>query len=315
MSYRHGPSIPDWLAFEHKIFDLEKLISKDKQVFHDARVPSRFSKRKRQVDVLIRDPHTPEFASIECRNRKGAQDVTWVEHAFGKRFSIGAQQQILVSRTGFSQDALITASAMDIELRTYYDNTVAEQIAQLHPYPIRLRFLDPFLINITLTPDPAGLKLPADFDSKLAHFTLAGQRAYEPKILHSVLEQSKKLAKMPVNQDQTYDIRLVGKAVSELRFRAPDLDWGLIEVRFQGGMAYREVTIPLPARLGFYRKGVQGHKGALAVRAIYEFRLNGNSFYFELVYTTTGCAQIISSNFDRPCNIEFSTAPWKQLTA
>lgn len=78
------------------------------------------SKRKREVDVSLK----AKIGSInflvvfECRDRKGAQDVTWIEQLAKKKEDIQASEVIAVSSVGFSETAKELAKIEGIELRS-----------------------------------------------------------------------------------------------------------------------------------------------------------------------------------------------------
>lgn len=82
----------------------------------------------REVDASIR--HVVDGASrlitIECRKRRGRQDVTWIEQLATKRQSIGADKTIAVSASGFSAAAHKVAAAHQIELKATRDLSVAD---------------------------------------------------------------------------------------------------------------------------------------------------------------------------------------------
>lgn len=82
----------------------------------------------REVDASI--CHVVDGVSrlitIECRKRRGRQDVTWIEQLATKRQSIGADKTIAVSASGFSAAAYMVAAAHGIELKATRDLSVAD---------------------------------------------------------------------------------------------------------------------------------------------------------------------------------------------
>lgn len=74
----------------------------------------------REVDasIRIRVGSTPMLITIECRDRKGIEDVTWIEQVAQKKVDIGAAITIAVSTAGFSSGATRKAAAIGIQLRT-----------------------------------------------------------------------------------------------------------------------------------------------------------------------------------------------------
>jgi hypothetical protein len=79
---------------------------------------------RRQIDVLItRDGRR---TAVECRLRKGAQDVMWIEELAGRKLSLGLDGLIAVSYDGFTKLAKIKAKRFGIALIDHEDLTDAE---------------------------------------------------------------------------------------------------------------------------------------------------------------------------------------------
>ena len=76
---------------------------------------------KREVDISIRFEvgSSKILIVIECRNRKVAQDVRWIEEIKTKHTDLGTSKIIAVSKNGFSKDAIKKAKVHGIELRTF----------------------------------------------------------------------------------------------------------------------------------------------------------------------------------------------------
>ncbi|HEX7017418.1 MAG TPA: restriction endonuclease [Patescibacteria group bacterium] len=71
----------------------------------------------REVDVVVRylnQPH-PFVIAIECRDREGNEDVTWIEQLIQKRASLVVDKVIAVSSTGFSEGAIKKAEKHGIK--------------------------------------------------------------------------------------------------------------------------------------------------------------------------------------------------------
>lgn len=85
---------------------------------------------KREVDISIKHKMgTHEFLTvIECRNRKGNEDVTWIEQIATKTKNLRANKVIAVSTAGFSNPAKKLAEHENIILRTLKDFTAVETI-------------------------------------------------------------------------------------------------------------------------------------------------------------------------------------------
>ena len=82
----------------------------------------------REVDASIREvvDGVSRLITIECRKRRGRQDVTWIEQLATKRPSIGADKTIAVSASGFSAAAHKVAAAHQIEVKATRDLSVAD---------------------------------------------------------------------------------------------------------------------------------------------------------------------------------------------
>lgn len=82
-------------------------------------VPDRDTGQNRETDVGIIGHlgSTQLLIIVECREREGAQDVTWIEQLASKRESMSAAKAVAVSVDGFTAPARIKAKALGIELR------------------------------------------------------------------------------------------------------------------------------------------------------------------------------------------------------
>lgn len=99
-------------------------------------IPDVDTGRLREVDISIRAQigSVPILILVECRDRGRKQDVTWVEDAASKRQSVRADKVVLVSRSGFSPEAVQKARARGVELRELEEATDSEVIAQWLPF-------------------------------------------------------------------------------------------------------------------------------------------------------------------------------------
>lgn len=73
--------------------------------------------RLREVDASVRT-REGELITLECRKRRGNQDITWIEQLATKRRSLWATKTIAVSATDFSSSAYALARENCIELKT-----------------------------------------------------------------------------------------------------------------------------------------------------------------------------------------------------
>lgn len=113
----------DWLAYEEEI--LEELRSRypEASISHNTRLPGRFSKVARQIDVLIEQTVCDSLVRIivDTKHRKTRVDVKCVEAFLGLLNDVGAHKGILVSLRGYSRAALQRAwnDNADAELDVY----------------------------------------------------------------------------------------------------------------------------------------------------------------------------------------------------
>lgn len=106
----------DYRRFESLIFELERLLTDDgAKVFLNQKVRDQFTGNLRQVDIVIdRDGHR---TCVECRAHRPKQDVKWIEELVGRADSIGADEIIGASLSGFTGPAVKMAKARGISLR------------------------------------------------------------------------------------------------------------------------------------------------------------------------------------------------------
>jgi len=83
-------------------------------------IPDKDTSQLREVDISLRSQigSSNILVIVECRDRKGDEDVTWIEQLSKKRESVGADKAVAVSSSGFYEPAIIKASKENIELRT-----------------------------------------------------------------------------------------------------------------------------------------------------------------------------------------------------
>lgn len=114
------PNWPTWREFERLVARIEEAAAgAQATVKSPDRVRSLLTGRKREVDATIRSKlgTVDVLVTIECRKRRAAQDVTWLEQLASKKQAIGAWRTIAVASSAFSADAVATARHYGIELR------------------------------------------------------------------------------------------------------------------------------------------------------------------------------------------------------
>ncbi|MBD9524676.1 restriction endonuclease [Ensifer sp. ENS02] len=115
------PETEGWREFEKLISRIEKMLAPfGAEVKSPDRIRDRVTGRLREVDASIRHVvgSVPILITIECRDRKGRQGVPWLEQVRTKKESIGAAQTIVVSRSGFTPEALMFAQAHGLIVRS-----------------------------------------------------------------------------------------------------------------------------------------------------------------------------------------------------
>lgn len=130
---------PEWREFERLIARIET-DARDSGVIVTSpdHIRCTLTGALREVDASIRQVvgSVSRLITIECRKRRGRQDVTWIEQLATKRQLIGADKTIAVSASGFSAAAHQVAAAHQIELKATKDLSVAD----LNPFA-RLDFV------------------------------------------------------------------------------------------------------------------------------------------------------------------------------
>jgi hypothetical protein len=86
-------------------------------------IPDKDTSQLREVDISLRSQigSSNILVIIECRDRKGDEDVIWIEQLSKKRESVCADKAVAISSSGFSKPATIKAVKENIELRTLED--------------------------------------------------------------------------------------------------------------------------------------------------------------------------------------------------
>jgi hypothetical protein len=88
-------------------------------------IPDMLTGQQREVDASIRYKvgTCPILITIECRDRRGIEDVTWIEQLAEKKRAIGASITVAVSSSGFTGPAVKKASMSGIEIRTLNESS------------------------------------------------------------------------------------------------------------------------------------------------------------------------------------------------
>lgn len=101
--------------FEKITTRLIRVLSLDgSEVKHNARITDRDTNKSRQVDILV--SKGSKTIHYECRHHAVPQDVKWIEELIGRKQSLGADEMVGVSSSGFTGPALVKAKAHSIGL-------------------------------------------------------------------------------------------------------------------------------------------------------------------------------------------------------
>ncbi len=102
---------------------IQKQLAPDSEVLHDVNLYGRQSKRKRQIDVLVRQKIGQYEIQIviDCKDYARPVDVKGVEEFYGLLSDVGAQKGVLVCPKGFSEAAKTRAEGLQIDLYSPID--------------------------------------------------------------------------------------------------------------------------------------------------------------------------------------------------
>jgi tetratricopeptide (TPR) repeat protein len=101
-------SKPRWTVYEQQVFELFKQYFPNAKVRKNVRVKGRFSKRKRQIDILVTE-NTPAGTLrtiVDTKFFKRKVDVKVVEGLEGFVSDVGAQKGMLITSLGYTRAAL-----------------------------------------------------------------------------------------------------------------------------------------------------------------------------------------------------------------
>ncbi len=109
-----------WKTYEQEVFDCFRAYFPVADVRKDMRIKGRYSKRLRQIDILITEktPAGPSRIVIDAKLRNRKLNVKAVEEFEGFLEDIGADKGLLISNKGYTRSALRRAfySPRDLEL-------------------------------------------------------------------------------------------------------------------------------------------------------------------------------------------------------
>ena len=150
--------------FEQLVARIQRQLAPDSEILHDIKLDGRQSKRKRQIDVLVRQ-NIGQYEIriiIECKDHLRPVDVRGVEQFYGLLDDVGAHKGVLVCPVGFSASAKTRAEALQIDLYSPVDTEQHKWQAKV-TIPALCDFRSAAMSFRIRTSSPHPFAMPADF--------------------------------------------------------------------------------------------------------------------------------------------------------
>ena len=146
--------------FQRFVHDLEALLAPDGATVEESgMVLDRSTQEQVEVDVVIKIPASPRtlVVGVECRDRKRAADISWIDQLASRKQNLELDRLVAVSRSGFTQNARKKAEQLGIDIEemnaskvivgTFSFFAFLQQIRveeKIRPYFVgmRVRFMD-----------------------------------------------------------------------------------------------------------------------------------------------------------------------------
>ncbi len=113
----------NWSDYENKVFEICKLYFNNAEITRDVKLVGKYSKRKRQIDILIKENIGGNILTIliDCKLHNKKIDVKKVESFIGMVEDVGADKGLMITENGYSTSALKRAyyNPKHIELDIY----------------------------------------------------------------------------------------------------------------------------------------------------------------------------------------------------
>ncbi len=190
-------------AFEQKIARIKETLEKGQSeiIWNDKISDPDNPKQGRQIDIHIkRNGHSTH---VECRIRKGAQDVQWIEELIGRKLSLNADLMIGVSNSGFTNGAIKKANQHGILLRELSKLSRQEVEGWGQSTLVELRLLRFNSVSMTL-------KMPIQAGPSVKKTDLIQMIEKEQNRIYQIFSY--------VNSQVPQDLPKKGRIVSELHF-------------------------------------------------------------------------------------------------
>ncbi|MBX5017525.1 MULTISPECIES: restriction endonuclease [Rhizobium] len=187
MGAHAGKTSADFKGLEELVAKIQKTLAPQAEVLHNVKLDGHSSKRKRQIDVLVRDRigQYEILIVIECKDYKSPVDVKGVEEFSGLVQDVRAQKGVLVCPRGFTKAAKQRAQSLQMDLYSPIDTDIHKWTARVtmpaicdfrsaamsfgvaasSPYPFRLEY-DFFKTSDVFDEEGASLGTPLAIASK-----------------------------------------------------------------------------------------------------------------------------------------------------
>lgn len=141
--------------FQRLIYLVRVNLADGAKVSESKMMRDRLTKRFREVDVVVEGKVGSQrvFVSIECRDHQRVADVGWVDAMKAKHDRLDTNVLLLVSRSGFTQEARDVASKYGIEVFSLEDIDKKDIPALLGPNG------DLWLKTVTITAEKVSIRV------------------------------------------------------------------------------------------------------------------------------------------------------------
>jgi len=115
-------SKPSWKKYEIKTYLMLKKQYPDLKVNYNDHLQGYDSKTCRQIDVILYGECQNDFTIYDCKYWKNPIDITDIDKFYGKLKDVKAKKGAIVSKSGYTKNALISAKNRKIELYSLVDS-------------------------------------------------------------------------------------------------------------------------------------------------------------------------------------------------
>ena len=169
------------VGLEILVAKIQAQLAPDAEVIHNAKLPGRWSKADRQIDVLVRQKIGQYEMSIvlDAKDHARPVDVKGVEEFHGLVQDVGAHKGTPVCPKGFTEAAKARAAAFQIDLYSPIDTDPHKWTAKASA-PAICDFREAMISFGVSMSAPMPFKIPHGFFSQLAAFDEAGANLGTP---------------------------------------------------------------------------------------------------------------------------------------